>query len=273
MITSAPKSPSRAAAAGPASHCERSSTRSPRSGPHPPAASDGPGASTRAPGLDPLDRRPHGLGVLAEPRGASRARGRRPREHRHGARERGTPRPVADVRRQDGLARLHVRVRDDVVGRADRGARHAGRREAGLDVGVVVPGDPGTRPARRRPARFCETRGGSGEARILAGRRAPRSPRRGGRTAGRPRRRPRSIRRRASGRRWPGPRWATRCRGARPPPRSGRGGRPPLPASAARSGRGRVHDLPAAAAPGVEDRHQEPARAVDARSSSRPAAP
>jgi len=36
-----------------------------------------------------------------------------------------------------------VSVRDDLVHRANRGARHAGGGEARLDVGEIVPQDPG----------------------------------------------------------------------------------------------------------------------------------
>src|SRR5262249_4471976 len=45
--------------------------------------------------------------------------------------------------RQESLTRLHVRVRQDVVDRLNRRARHTNGEKACLDVGEIVCGHPG----------------------------------------------------------------------------------------------------------------------------------
>ena len=57
-------------------------------------------------------------------------------------------------------------VRHDLVDRADRGARDAAGEEARLDLGEIVPGDPGGHE-RVGVGAVLEPRGGRGEPRIL----------------------------------------------------------------------------------------------------------
>ncbi len=110
-------------------------------------------------------RGPHRLRVLPQPRPPRRIRGRRPRQLRHRPR-RHERLPARRDQAQQRLARLHVLVGQDLVRRAHRGAGHADRREAGLDLQEIVAADPVTHQ-RVGGGAVGQTRGARGEARIL----------------------------------------------------------------------------------------------------------
>src|SRR4030095_630453 len=67
---------------------------------------------------------------------------------------------------QDRASRGDVSVADDLVHRANGGAGHAGGGEARLDVGEIVPRDPGRDELVGRGA-VLQARGAGGKPRVL----------------------------------------------------------------------------------------------------------
>src|SRR5262249_38879696 len=91
---------------------------------------------------DPLDVGAHDLRVFAETRSARRGFCRSAGQLRH----RGRGQEVTPGRRlevPDRASRSDVNVANDLVHRANRGTGPAGGGEARLDVGEIVPRDPG----------------------------------------------------------------------------------------------------------------------------------
>ena len=111
-----------------------------------------------------LHRPAHRRGVLAEARRRRRIRRGRARELRHRP---GRHEQVPSGRRQleQRPARLHVLVGQDVVRRPHRGAGDADRGEARLDLQKIVAANPVADQRVRRRA-VLQTRGAGGETRV-----------------------------------------------------------------------------------------------------------